>query len=110
MSTAVLSAGTAWIAAKLTGLAYTALVTGGGSSGLAYTASVTDDGSSALGEPPSLAAYAAAENITVCQTSKTARQKDSTALPTLRFRFNTKISSTPQIPENFGDSRIIWPI
>ncbi|MNZ30502.1 hypothetical protein D3C78_477740 [compost metagenome] len=92
MNTAVLSVGTTAITTK--------------SFGTAYTASDTDDGSSALGEPDSLtasvpgsfgtiSAYAAAENIIVCKTSKTASNKDSTGLTTLRFCFNIKISSIP---------------
>ncbi|GIO57488.1 hypothetical protein J21TS7_58060 [Paenibacillus cineris] len=75
--------------------------------------SSTLDGSFVLGEPGSLttsapelscalSANAADEKATVCRTSIIAKQKESIALPMLRFRFKTLLSSIPETTEIFA--------
>ncbi|WP_244364114.1 hypothetical protein [Paenibacillus cellulositrophicus] len=135
MNKPVLSVGPAANGMTPSGAPYTASVTGGsvasGKPG-SLTTSVSEsfgtistsdpaDGSPVLGEPDSLttsapelsgalSANAAAENATVCKTSIIAKQKESIALPMLRFRFKTLLSSIPETTEFFGDCRIIGSI
>ncbi|WP_260869488.1 hypothetical protein [Paenibacillus sp. Y412MC10] len=135
MNKPVLSVGPAANGMTPSGAPYTDSVTGGslasGEPG-SLTTSVSesfgtistsdpDDGSFVLGEPDSLttsvpesfgtlSANAAAENATVCRTSIIVKQKESIALPMLRFRFKTLLSSIPETTEFFGDYRIIGSI